>query len=177
MKANTRLFGEIDIADDRIIVLKEGIIGFPDLQKFALIYDEEKEEKGKIMWLQSMDDPAFAMPVMNPLEVLPSYHPTISEDNYNLIGKVSLEDVFVLVTITVPKDIRKMSVNLKAPFIINMKNLEGMQIIVEDDYPVKFMMYDLLRESRMKENSKNNKNSEIDSSHENNIRETEKAGE
>ena len=65
MKAETRLFGKIDIADDRIITLKEGIIGFPELQKFALIHDEEKKEKGKIMWLQSMDDTAFAMPVMN----------------------------------------------------------------------------------------------------------------
>ena len=43
MKADTRLFGEIDIQDDKIITLKEGIIGFPDLQHFTLIYDEEKE--------------------------------------------------------------------------------------------------------------------------------------
>ena len=43
MKADTRLFGEIDIQDDKIIKLKEGIIGFPDLQNFTLIYDEEKE--------------------------------------------------------------------------------------------------------------------------------------
>ena len=42
MKADTRLFGEIDIKDDKIIKLKEGIIGFPDLQNFTLIHDEEK---------------------------------------------------------------------------------------------------------------------------------------
>ena len=66
MKANTRLFGEIEIQDDKIIKLKEGIIGFPDLQNFTLIYDEEKEGKGGVKWLQSMDDPEFAMPVLNP---------------------------------------------------------------------------------------------------------------
>ena len=27
MKANTRLFGEIDIADDKIITLEDGMIG------------------------------------------------------------------------------------------------------------------------------------------------------
>jgi len=43
MKANTRLFGKIDIEDSKIIIFKEGIIGFPDLKHFTLIYDEEKE--------------------------------------------------------------------------------------------------------------------------------------
>lgn len=154
MKAETRLFGKIDIADDRIITLKEGIIGFPELQKFALIHDEEKKEKGKIMWLQSMDDTAFAMPVMNPLEVIPKYHPTISEDKYKILGKLSPEDIFVLVTITVPKNIQNMSVNLKAPFIINMNNLQGAQIIVEDDYPVKYMIYELLKKQKNAEGEK-----------------------
>lgn len=148
MKANTRLFGEIDIAQERIITLKEGIIGFPELRQFALIHDKEKKEKGKIMWLQSMNDAAFAMPVLNPLEVIPSYHPTISEENYKMLGKLSSEDIFVLVTITVPKNIQKMSVNLKAPFVINMNNMEGAQIIVEDDYPVKYMIYDILNKKK-----------------------------
>ena len=69
MKANTRLFGKIDIEDSKIIIFKEGIIGFPDLKHFTLIYDEEKEGQGTIKWLQSMDDPSFALPVINPLDV------------------------------------------------------------------------------------------------------------
>ena len=39
MKANTRLFGEIDIQEDKIVTLEQGIIGFPELKKFTLIYD------------------------------------------------------------------------------------------------------------------------------------------
>jgi flagellar assembly factor FliW len=42
MKAKTRLFGEIEIADDKIITLEKGMIGFPDLNHFALIFDKEK---------------------------------------------------------------------------------------------------------------------------------------
>ena len=57
MKAKTRIFGEIEIADDKIITLEKGMIGFPDLNRFALIFDEEKQKKhNSIMWLQSMDD-------------------------------------------------------------------------------------------------------------------------
>lgn len=56
MKANTRLFGEIDIADDKIISLEDGMIGLPEYRNFALIFDEEKEkDKSSVMWFQSMD--------------------------------------------------------------------------------------------------------------------------
>lgn len=44
MKANTRLFGEIDIDEEKIITLENGMIGFPDLRKFTLIFDKEKKE-------------------------------------------------------------------------------------------------------------------------------------
>ena len=45
MKAKTRMFGEIDIQEDKIITLESGMIGFPDMQKFTLIFDEEKGSK------------------------------------------------------------------------------------------------------------------------------------
>ena len=49
MKAKTRMFGEIDIQEDKIITLESGMIGFPDMQKFTLIFDEEKGSKSHIM--------------------------------------------------------------------------------------------------------------------------------
>ena len=48
MKANTRLFGEIDIADDKIITLEDGMIGLPEYRNFALIFDEEKEKDKRV---------------------------------------------------------------------------------------------------------------------------------
>ncbi len=148
MKANTRLFGEIDIQDDKIIKLKEGIIGFPDLQNFTLIHDEEKEGKGSIKWLQSMDDPSFALPVINPLDVKPDYQLVVNEEGLEPLGKITEENAFILVTITVPQKIEEMSVNLKAPFVINTDNLQGAQMIVEDDYPIKYKIYDILNKKK-----------------------------
>lgn len=148
MKANTRLFGEIDIQDDKIIKLKEGIIGFPELQHFTLIHDEEKEGKGSIKWLQSMDDPSFALPVINPLDVKPDYQLIVNEEGLEPLGKITEENVFILVTITVPQKIEEMSVNLKAPFVINTDNLQGAQMIVEDDYPIKYKIYDILNKKK-----------------------------
>ena len=53
-------------------------------------------------------------------------------------------------TVTVPKNIEDFSVNLKAPIVINMENRKGVQLIVEDDYPVKYKVYQLLKEKKEK---------------------------
>ena len=52
MKIETKIFGEIEIADDKIITFENGIIGFPDLKKFALLHDEEKGTDAGIRFLQ-----------------------------------------------------------------------------------------------------------------------------
>lgn len=151
MKANTRIFGEIEIEDEKIITLEKGMIGFPDLNHFALIFDEEKEEKeNTIMWLQSMDEPDIAFPVMMPHVVKEDYDPNVSEAAIAPLGELTPENTYLLVTVTVPGNIRDFSVNLKAPIIINMDNRKGVQLIVEDDYPVKYKVYDLLKGKKEK---------------------------
>ena len=126
MKADSRIFGKIEIEDDKIITLEKGMIGFPDLNHFALIYDEEKEKKyNSIMWLQSMDDPDIAFPVMMPHIVKEDYNPNVSEEMIAPLGKLTPENTYILVTVTVPKNIEDFSVNLKAPVVINMDNRKG----------------------------------------------------
>ena len=143
--------GKIEIEDDKIITLEKGMIGFPDLNHFALIYDEEKEKKyNSIMWLQSMDDPDIAFPVMMPHIVKEDYNPNVSEEMIAPLGKLTPENTYILVTVTVPKNIEDFSVNLKAPVVINMDNRKGVQMIVEDDYPVKYKVYDVLKAKKEK---------------------------
>ena len=100
------------------------------------------------MWLQSMEDGDIAFPVMNPMAVKEDYAPQISDDALSPLGGVKAEDVFVLVTVTVPKKVEDFSVNLKAPIIINMKNQKGMQVIVENDFPIKYKVYELLKKKK-----------------------------
>ena len=150
MQAKTRLFGTIDISDDKIIVLESGMIGFPDMRHFALIFDAEKKSGGKIKWLQSMDEPEMAFPVMDPTFIKKDYNPSINEEILKPLGKLTEENTFVLTTVTVPRELEKMSINLKAPIIINSETNKGAQIIVEDDMPVKYMIYDLLKSRKEK---------------------------
>lgn len=149
MKLTTKLFGEIEISDEKIINFGNGIIGFPDLRKFTLIYDEENQGTA-ISWLQSLDEPAFAIPVLNPLVVKEGYDPFINDELLKPLGGISPENIYVLVTVTVPKNIKELSVNLKAPIIINVDEKKGSQIIVEDDFPVKFKIYEILESQKEK---------------------------
>jgi len=151
MIIETRVFGEVDIDPGKIIHFESGIIGFPDLQDFALIHDSEQGNNAGIRWMQSIDEPGFALPVMDPLIVAEDYNPEVDDEILKPIGKIDPEEILVLVTVTVPKDLKKMSVNLRAPIVINVTERKAVQIILEDDsYKVKFPIYDIL-DSRKKE--------------------------
>ncbi len=143
MVINTRIFGEVTIEDEKMLHFPKGIVGFPELTDFALIHDSEKESKGGIRWMQSVQEPNFAMPVINPLDVMESYNPEVDDDLLATIG--GIDDVLVLVTITVPSDLTKMSVNLKAPLIINVQERKACQLILEQEFPVKYQIYDILK--------------------------------
>ena len=145
MKANTRIFGEIDIDESKIITFVNGMVGFPDMKKFTLIYDEEKKNKGGIMWFQSLDEPEFAMPVMEPTVVLPEYNPTVNNELLSPLGELTSDNLYVLVTVTVPSDITKMTANMKGPIIINTDTLLANQIVVENDMQVRFPIYEILK--------------------------------
>ena len=57
----------------------------------------------------------------------------------------------MLVTVTVPEDIKKMSINLKAPIVINTATMKGCQVVAENpEYQVKHQIYELLEAAREK---------------------------
>lgn len=148
MNIITKNFGEIEISDEKIIKFPSGIIGFPELTDFALIHDEE-QGPGSIHWLQSMQESAFAMPVMDPLLVKPDYNPQVDDEILKPIGDIIPEELLVLVTVTVPSDLTKMSINLRGPFVINAAEKKAVQVIIDgEDYPVKFPIYDILKASK-----------------------------
>lgn len=148
MKVTTKVFGEITIDDDKIITFPQGIVGFPELTQFALIHDSEKGNE-TIHWLQSLQETAFAMPVMDPLLVCPDYNPEVDDELLKQLGNLMPEDMLVLVTVTVPKDLTKMSVNLKGPIVINSTERKAIQVIVDGDgYQVKFPIYDILNANK-----------------------------
>ena len=143
MVIKTRIFGEVTIDDEKMINFPNGIVGFPELTDFALIHDAEKGNQGGIRWLQSVQEPNFAMPVVDPLVIRTDYNPSVDEELLKVIGEG--DNLLVLVTITVPSDLKKMSINLKAPLVVNVDTRKAVQVVLEDDFPVKFQIYDILK--------------------------------
>ena len=154
MKAKTRLFGEIEIDESKIITFINGMVGFPDMKKFTILYDNEKEGKGNIMWFQSLDEPSFAMPVMQPNVIMPDYNPIVNDELISPLGEFTEDNLYVLVTVTVPSDITKMTANMKGPIIINTDTLLASQIVVENDMQVRFPIYELCKARKEKKAGK-----------------------
>lgn len=146
MRINTRLFGEIEVNEEKIITFPGGIIGFPDMKKFTLIYDIEQGTNAGIRWMQSLDEPAFALPVMDPHVVKADYNPEVDDELLKNIGGITPENLLVLVTVTVPSDLTKMSANLQGPIIINVDELKACQVIVDgEEFPIRYYIYDILK--------------------------------
>ena len=145
MTLQTKVFGEVTIEEEKIITFPGGIVGFPDLTQFALLHDEEDGIE-TIHWLQSLQEPAFAMPVMDPLLVKEDYNPEVDDELLKILGDWEHDELLVLVTVTVPQELEKMTVNLKGPILINGKNRKACQVIVErEEFKVKFPIYDILQ--------------------------------
>lgn len=148
MEIKTKNFGEIVIDADKIITFPAGIIGFPEMTEFTLIHDLDKGA-GSIHWLQSTQEPAFAMPVINPLAICSDYNPEVDDEVINGITNFEEEEILVLVTVSVPSDLTQMSANLQGPIIINVEAKKACQVIVEGSkYPVKYMIYDILKSKK-----------------------------
>lgn len=148
MDINTRIFGQVSIEDDKLIHFPLGIVGFPELTDFAILHDSEQGNQAGIRWMQSVQEPGFAMPVIDPLMVVDDYNPEVDDELLKTIG--GLGDVLVLVTITVPSDLTKMTVNLKAPFVINVEERKACQVILEQELQVKYPIYDILQSRKEK---------------------------
>jgi flagellar assembly factor FliW len=110
------------------------------------MYDNDKNTAGGMNFLVSLDEPAFALPVVPALIVEPGYSPKFTENIEATIGSLTEENALVLVTMTIPADVTKMTVNLNAPIVVNIETKKGMQsVVANEEYYVKYPIYDKLK--------------------------------
>lgn len=149
MLVKTKHFGEIDLDENKVITFEDGIIGFEDCKRYTILYNSEEGNRNTISWLQSLDTPELALPVISPLSVMADYNPIIEDDVLQPIGELTEENVIILLTLSVPSDITRMTVNLKAPLVINADTKKGCQIIAENpDYVIKYNIYEQVKKSK-----------------------------
>ena len=152
MQINTKWFGTVEINDAKVITFEKGLIGFEDCSRFAIVYETEDKKETPIMWLQSLDEQALALPIIKPEYIVDEYAPDVEDELvYKLGENVKSDDLMIFVTMTVPSDLTKMTCNLKAPIIINTATMKAVQAVAaNEDYVVRFPVYNLLKERKEK---------------------------
>ncbi len=138
MKIKTRYFGEIDMDESKIIHFENGLFGFEQYKDYTILYDSEGEDTPFFSWLQCTTEQNLAFPVVNPQNVREDYDPVVEDELLQGLGQFGEDDLVVLVLATIPQDVKKTSVNLKAPLIINAGTRKGVQLVAENqDYEIK----------------------------------------
>ena len=152
MRIQTKWFGEIEIDKDKVITFDRGIIGFDEFKQFTIVYDAQKDAQSSTMWLQSLDEVSLALPVIKPELIFEKYDPIVEDELINSLGEnIKDAELLVLVTLTVTQDIKEMTCNLKAPIIINVDTMRGVQLIADnDDYMVRYPIYNILEQNSRK---------------------------
>lgn len=97
----------------------------------------------------------MALPVINPVLVMEDYNPVVEEELLSGLGELNPDNQIVFVTLTVPKDLTRMTANLKAPIVINADTRKGCQVIVENhDYKVKYPVYERFAKAKQEKEGK-----------------------
>ena len=129
MKVQATRFGTIEVREQDVITLVEGMLGFSDCSRFVLMDDDIGEP---FKWLQSMDIPSLAFVVIDPSIILPTYHFSVKKEQIKALETKSVEDLQVYVIVTMSPDILDVTVNLQGPLVVNKKNRVGVQIVLND---------------------------------------------
>ena len=129
MLKGTRL-GDIEIPDDKIITFPYGLLGFEEMKRYILLTPNPSIP---FRWLQSVDNPALAFVVINPLIFHPEYNMQIPARQLAAIGAKQVSDIAVLVIVTVPENPEEMTANMAGPLLINTENRLGVQAVLGDE--------------------------------------------
>jgi flagellar assembly factor FliW len=138
MDVTTRDFGIIQIQDDSVYSFPQGVYGFEDVGSFAVFMHEE--DGVSFVYLQAVHSPHPCFLVFSPWDMAPEYKPRVSEEDLRFFGVDSEKDLIFLVIATVPADdVRKLSINIKSPVVLNPMNMLGRQVILlNEDYSVRY---------------------------------------
>lgn len=130
MTIETTRFGRLDVDPRAVITVPRGLIGFPPDQRFTLI---EHAPNTPFRWLQSVDDPALALVVMEPHAFFPEYEVDIPDADAELLGLAAPEEARVLTTVTIQRAPREVTTNLLGPLIVGLGSGRAVQLVLGDD--------------------------------------------
>jgi flagellar assembly factor FliW len=123
--AGTR-FGNIELDDAKAIVFPRGLVGFPDARRYVLL---DAPSPGKVAWLQSLDVPELAFPVIDGSTVTGAYPDPPATKLANEAG-LGGSDVALFIVVAVRKG-KGLVANLLAPLVVDLEARSGAQVVLD----------------------------------------------
>lgn len=131
LQVHTTRFGKLETDEGLVITIADGLIGFENCRRFVVV---RPSETSAFRWLQSLDEPAMAFPIVEPVEFRPDYAPTIADSDAQALELRPEIPTLLFVIVTVPAhNPRAITANLLGPIVINALTRRGKQVIIQDD--------------------------------------------
>lgn len=138
MLIQTKYFGIIEIKPETIIEMIQPIYGFETDKRYTLISDEEIGTD--LVWFQSIENQNVCFILANPNRFVSDSKIEITEECLNLLGCEQAQELDVLCIVSLGETFEQSTLNLKSPIVLNSKNNQGAQVILNQDLPFKASM-------------------------------------
>lgn len=132
--ATTR-FGSLSAEPEDVLFFPEGLIGLPSLDRCVLLADAWNP---RLAWLQGLSEPDCAVAVVHPRRFVPEYQVRVAQSEWAPLQLSSPADASVLVVVGQSNE--NLTLNLKAPLLLNLKAGLGRQVITEDPNPLRYVI-------------------------------------
>lgn len=139
MIIKTRDFGNIKAEDDDLINFTNGIYGFEEYKNYILLQDDPEDT---IMYLQSVENDSLSFITVDPYAVLQGYRPVVTKEDLEELKVKKESDLRFLVISIITEKIQDSVVNLKSPIAINPQLKIAKQVIVQNQYPLRYKLFD-----------------------------------
>ncbi|HHY05986.1 MAG TPA: flagellar assembly protein FliW [Clostridia bacterium] len=147
MIIETKHFGTLEVAEDKVITFPQGLFAFEDKKRYILLENEEPESP--LWWLQSLDDPNLAFVLLNPFLFKPDYELELSAEDVEELGLEKPQEAAVFCLAVIPQDVKKMTANLLAPLVINAQLKKGKQIVLyHKNYTTKHLVLEEMQKAK-----------------------------
>lgn len=143
----TGRFGTLEVDPDLVLTFPDGLIGFERCRRYIVV---RQDDRGVFRWLQSLEEPGVAFPIIEAGEFFSCYTPTISDGDAHLLELTSEVPTLLFAVVTVPRsNPHEMTANLLAPLVINGLTRCGKQVIIQNEgYTTRHRVMDELTRNR-----------------------------
>jgi flagellar assembly factor FliW len=119
-------FGKIEIDESIVLEFEAGMIGFPEHRRYAIL---KQRDDSVFMWLHSIDDGGLAFPIVLPWVFHWDYEVKLSDDDMAAIGVERADQISIYCVVSVGADVRKATINLFSPIVVNNDDRRARQVI------------------------------------------------